>query len=127
MDISGYFRKLPCGSRKFDPTFRPDSRDEAESKHHLMMMLAILHLLGTFVAGLLLGSTMSRTIVYMDALNLFYRALKGTAHKWLDYYWDYPFDAGISAGSVSILVSEHFAGLSPANLKRRPKCIHGRL
>jgi hypothetical protein len=27
---------------------------------------------------------MSRTIVYIDALNLYYRALKRTAHKWLD-------------------------------------------
>lgn len=27
---------------------------------------------------------MSRTIVYIDGLNLFYRALKGTSHKWLD-------------------------------------------
>jgi hypothetical protein len=27
---------------------------------------------------------MSRTIVYIDGLNLFYRALKNTTHKWLD-------------------------------------------
>ncbi|AYO86619.1 MULTISPECIES: NYN domain-containing protein [Methylobacterium] len=27
---------------------------------------------------------MSRTIVYIDGFNLYYRALKGTAHKWLD-------------------------------------------
>lgn len=27
---------------------------------------------------------MSRTIVYIGGLNLFYRALKGTSHKWLD-------------------------------------------
>lgn len=27
---------------------------------------------------------MSRTIVYIDALNLYYRALRGTAHKWLN-------------------------------------------
>jgi NYN domain len=26
----------------------------------------------------------SRTIVYIDGFNLYYRALKGTAHKWLD-------------------------------------------
>ena len=27
---------------------------------------------------------MSRTIVYIDGFNLYYRALRGTAHKWLD-------------------------------------------
>lgn len=27
---------------------------------------------------------MARTIVYLDGFNLYYRALKGTAHKWLD-------------------------------------------
>lgn len=27
---------------------------------------------------------MSRTIVYIDGFNLYYRALKGTPHKWLD-------------------------------------------
>ncbi len=27
---------------------------------------------------------MSRTIVYIDGFNLYYRALKGTLHKWLD-------------------------------------------
>jgi hypothetical protein len=27
---------------------------------------------------------MARTIVYIDGFNLYYRALKGTAHKWLD-------------------------------------------
>ena len=27
---------------------------------------------------------MSRTIVYIDGFNLYYRALKGTSHKWLD-------------------------------------------
>ena len=26
----------------------------------------------------------TRTIVYIDGLNLYYRALKGTPHKWLD-------------------------------------------
>src|ERR1044072_8377668 len=25
-----------------------------------------------------------RTIIYIDGLNLYYRALKGTRHKWLD-------------------------------------------
>jgi hypothetical protein len=29
-------------------------------------------------------SPMARTIVYIDGFNLYYRALKGTAHKWLD-------------------------------------------
>lgn len=27
---------------------------------------------------------MTRTIVYIDGFNLYYRALRGTAHKWLD-------------------------------------------
>ncbi|MEY9459651.1 hypothetical protein ABH973_000064 [Bradyrhizobium ottawaense] len=27
---------------------------------------------------------MTKTIVYIDGFNLYYRALKGTAHKWLD-------------------------------------------
>lgn len=27
---------------------------------------------------------MARTIVYIDGFNLYYRALKGTPHKWLD-------------------------------------------
>ena len=27
-----------------------------------------------------------RTIVYIDGFNLYYRALKGTAHKWLDIF-----------------------------------------
>ena len=27
---------------------------------------------------------MTRTIVYIDGFNLYYRALKGTAHRWLD-------------------------------------------
>lgn len=27
---------------------------------------------------------MSRTIVYIDALNLYYRALRFTTHKWLN-------------------------------------------
>lgn len=27
---------------------------------------------------------MKKTVVYIDGFNLFYRALKGTAHKWLD-------------------------------------------
>jgi hypothetical protein len=27
---------------------------------------------------------MTRTIVYIDGFNLYYRALKGTSHKWLD-------------------------------------------
>ena len=27
---------------------------------------------------------MSRTLVYIDGFNLYYRALKGTGHKWLD-------------------------------------------
>jgi hypothetical protein len=27
---------------------------------------------------------MSRTIVYVDALNLYYRALRFTSHKWLN-------------------------------------------
>ena len=27
---------------------------------------------------------MSRTIVYIDGFNLYYRALRGTPHKWLD-------------------------------------------
>lgn len=27
---------------------------------------------------------MTRTIVYIDGFNLYYRALKGTPHKWLD-------------------------------------------
>jgi hypothetical protein len=27
---------------------------------------------------------MARTIVYIDGFNLYYRALKGTSHKWLD-------------------------------------------
>jgi len=27
---------------------------------------------------------MMRTIVYSDGFNLYYRALKGTSHKWLD-------------------------------------------
>ena len=27
---------------------------------------------------------MTRTIVYIDGFNLYYPALKGTAHKWLD-------------------------------------------
>jgi hypothetical protein len=26
----------------------------------------------------------ARTIVYIDGFNLYYRALKGTSHKWLD-------------------------------------------
>jgi hypothetical protein len=35
--------------------------------------------------GLLLwGGGMSRTIVYVDALNLYYRALRYTKHKWLN-------------------------------------------
>jgi hypothetical protein len=29
-------------------------------------------------------SPMARTIVYIDGFNLYYLALKGTAHKWLD-------------------------------------------
>jgi hypothetical protein len=29
-------------------------------------------------------SPMARTIVYIDGFNLYYRTLKGTAHKWLD-------------------------------------------
>jgi hypothetical protein len=29
---------------------------------------------------------MTRTIVYIDGFNLYYRALKGTAHKWLDLH-----------------------------------------
>lgn len=27
-----------------------------------------------------------KTIVYVDGFNLYYRALKGTQHKWLDLY-----------------------------------------
>lgn len=27
---------------------------------------------------------MARTFVYIDVFNLYYRALKGTPHKWLD-------------------------------------------
>lgn len=27
---------------------------------------------------------MSRTIVYIDGFNLYYRALRGTTHKWLN-------------------------------------------
>jgi hypothetical protein len=30
------------------------------------------------------SSAMTRTIVYVDGFNLYYRAVKGTAHKWLD-------------------------------------------
>ncbi len=30
------------------------------------------------------GRDVTRTIVYIDGFNLYYRALKGTAHKWLD-------------------------------------------
>ncbi len=30
------------------------------------------------------GSILSRTIVYIDGFNLYYRALKHTAHKWID-------------------------------------------
>jgi hypothetical protein len=26
----------------------------------------------------------ARTIVYIDGFNLYYRALRGTSHKWLD-------------------------------------------
>jgi hypothetical protein len=28
--------------------------------------------------------TLERTIVYIDGFNLYYRALRGTPHKWLD-------------------------------------------
>jgi hypothetical protein len=27
---------------------------------------------------------LARTIVYIDGFNLYYRALRGTPHKWLD-------------------------------------------
>jgi hypothetical protein len=40
---------------------------------------------------------MARTIVYIDGFNLYYRALKGTAHKWLD----------IAAMSATVLPSGH--------------------
>jgi hypothetical protein len=36
------------------------------------------------VGGLMLFVGMARTIVYIDGFNLYYRALKGTSHKWLD-------------------------------------------
>lgn len=36
---------------------------------------------------------MSRTIVYIDGFNLYYRALRGTAHRWLDI-------AALSAASL---------------------------
>jgi len=39
------------------------------------------------------GCRVSRTIVYIDGFNLYYRALKGTAHKWLDL-------AALSAASL---------------------------
>ena len=29
---------------------------------------------------------MKKTVVYIDGFNLFYRALKGTSHKWLDIH-----------------------------------------
>jgi uncharacterized LabA/DUF88 family protein len=40
---------------------------------------------------------MARTIVYIDGFNLYYRALKGTPHKWLD----------IAALSAAVLPSGH--------------------
>ena len=40
---------------------------------------------------------MSRTIVYIDGFNLYYRALKGTAHKWLN----------IAAMSAAVLPAGH--------------------
>ncbi|MDA8399005.1 MAG: helicase-related protein, partial [Actinomycetota bacterium] len=33
---------------------------------------------------LLIGTPVARTFVYIDGFNLYYRALKGTPHKWLD-------------------------------------------
>lgn len=32
------------------------------------------------------SGNVSRTLVYIDGFNLYYRALKGTAHKWLDIH-----------------------------------------
>jgi hypothetical protein len=42
--------------------------------------------LGASPGGLLLfwTSSLARTIVYIDGFNLYYRALRGTSHKWLD-------------------------------------------
>jgi hypothetical protein len=40
---------------------------------------------------------MPRTRIYIDEFNLYYRALKGTPHKWLD----------ISALSLAVLPAGH--------------------
>jgi hypothetical protein len=41
--------------------------------------------LGASPGGLCIsGHSVTRTIVYIDGFNLYYRALKGTSHKWLD-------------------------------------------
>src|SRR5438094_778215 len=39
------------------------------------------------------GMRMSRTFVYIDGFNLYYRAVRGTPHKWLDI-------AALSAASL---------------------------
>jgi len=39
---------------------------------------------------LLLWGEIVRTIVYVDGFNLYYRALKNTAYKWLDLHTLFP-------------------------------------
>lgn len=53
---------------------------------HLRRAVGSKAVLGASSGGLLLflDHSLARTIVYIDGFNLYYRALKGTLHKWLD-------------------------------------------
>jgi hypothetical protein len=53
---------------------------------------------------------MSRTIVYVDALNLYYRALRYTAHKWLNL--EALARASLPASSQIIAINYYYAPVS---------------
>ena len=71
-----------------------------------------------------LGHSM-RTIVYIDGFNLYYRALQGTAHKWLDL--EKMVAAVLPAGHVVNRINYYTAHVSGRTDPQAPKRQHAYL
>jgi len=67
----------------------------------------------------------ARTIVYIDGFNLYYRALKGTAHKWLDVVA--MSQAALPSGCVIERVNYYTARISGRTDPRAPARQHAYL
>jgi hypothetical protein len=68
---------------------------------------------------------MTRTIVYIDGFNLYYRALKGTSHKWLDI--DALSRASLPAHLAIVLINYYTARVSGRVDPDSPRSQHAYL